>query len=302
VVTVDWRTQGVTATYGDDYGDFGWTTLTFAAGETSKTQRIAIVNDTVVEGNETFNVLLGNPTGGATLGSVTAAAVTIQDNDTAASPVPGSFEFAVSSYSVNEGAGSVNITIKRVGGSDGVVTVDWRTQGVTATYGDDYGDFGWTTLTFAAGETSKTQGISIVSDSIAENDEVFDVLLGNATGGAIMGAVTSAAVTIVDDDASGGGSDPVIEPTPPSVGYLPVFPGAQGFGTETKAGRGGNVIKVTNLNDSGTGSLRAALTANSPRIVIYEVSGTISLSSKIEVTNPYLTVAGQTAPSPGILV
>src|SRR3989344_3574158 len=81
---------------------------------------------------------------------------------------------------------------------------------------------------------------------------------------------------------------------------LPVFPGAQGFGTNTIAGRGGQIIKVTNLNDTGPGSLRAAVEASGPRIVVFEVSGTITLSRDVSIANPYITIAGQTAPSPGI--
>ena len=297
-VTVDWRTLGQTATYGADYGDFDWTTLTFADGETSKTLPVSIVNDTLVEGDETFQVLLGNPTGGATLGTTTTTTVTIKDDDVTANPQPGSFAFGAGTYSVNEGAGKVNITINRVGGSDGAVTVDWRTQGQTATYGADYGDFTWTTLTFAGGETSKTLPVSIVDDTQIEGNETFQVLLGNPTGGATLGSITTSTVTIVDNDTT---ATPAPAPDP-SLGYLPVFPGAQGFGTETPAGRGGKIIKVTNLNDSGSGSLRAALTASGPRIVVFEVSGTISLANKIRVYNPYLTVAGQTAPSPGITI
>ena len=83
---------------------------------------------------------------------------------------------------------------------------------------------------------------------------------------------------------------------------LPVFPGAAGFGTTTIAGRGGRVLRVTNLNDDGPGSLRAALTASGPRVVIFEVSGIIDLQVPIYVGAPYVTVAGQTAPSPGIMV
>lgn len=84
---------------------------------------------------------------------------------------------------------------------------------------------------------------------------------------------------------------------------LPVFPGAEGFGTTTPAGRGGVVLRVTNLNDSGTGSLRAALSASGPRVVIFEISGTITLTSNdLFIDNPYVTVAGQTAPSPGITI
>ena len=80
------------------------------------------------------------------------------------------------------------------------------------------------------------------------------------------------------------------------------FPGAMGFGTNTPGGRGGKVIYVTNLNDSGTGSLRAALVASSPRVVLFKVAGTITLASDIVVKNPYLTIAGQSAPGQGVQI
>lgn len=78
------------------------------------------------------------------------------------------------------------------------------------------------------------------------------------------------------------------------------FPGAQGYGAGTPGGRGGRVILVTNLQNRGPGSLRAALTARGRRTVVFRVSGTITLRSAIDVYHPYLTVAGQTAPGGGI--
>lgn len=80
----------------------------------------------------------------------------------------------------------------------------------------------------------------------------------------------------------------------------PAFPGAEGFGVTTPGGRRGRVIQVTNLDSSGPGSLRAALTATGRRIVVFRVSGTIELDERIDITNPYVTIAGQTAPGGGI--
>ncbi len=81
---------------------------------------------------------------------------------------------------------------------------------------------------------------------------------------------------------------------------IPAFPGAEGFGVATPGGRGGRVIEVTNTNDSGSGSFRAACEASGPRIVVFKVGGTITLQSAIKITEPYITIAGQSAPGGGI--
>jgi len=87
-----------------------------------------------------------------------------------------------------------------------------------------------------------------------------------------------------------------------SVDYGGYRPSYQGYGVNTPGGRGGVVYVVSTLADSGTGSLREALQASGPRFVVFAVSGRISLKTPIKITSPYVTVAGQTAPSPGITV
>jgi hypothetical protein len=81
----------------------------------------------------------------------------------------------------------------------------------------------------------------------------------------------------------------------------PAFPGAQGAAAHTPGGRGGAILRVTTLAADGPGSLAAALAASGPRIVVFEVGGVIDLGRReLRITEPHLTIAGQTAPSPGI--
>lgn len=82
----------------------------------------------------------------------------------------------------------------------------------------------------------------------------------------------------------------------------PAFAGAEGYGAYTHGGAGGRTIAVDNLNDSGPGSLRAALESTGPRQIVFRVGGTIALRSKMTIMEPFVTVDGAAAPSPGILL
>ena len=87
-----------------------------------------------------------------------------------------------------------------------------------------------------------------------------------------------------------------------SSAQIAAFPGAEGFGSTTPGGRRGRVIEVTNLNPDGVGSFRAACEAEGPRIIVFHTGGTITLTRNIVIRNPYLTIAGQTAPGDGICI
>ena len=116
--------------------------------------------------------------------------------------------------------------------------------------------------------------------------------------------VTFAACNSIDNPIAIIDPEPTPTPEPEeeiSETVAPAFPGAEGHGRYITGGRGGEVRHVTNLNDKGDGSLRAAVNGNDKKIVVFDVSGIIALESDL-VIGANTTIEGQTAPAPGITV
>ena len=180
--------------------------MSWANGDTaSKTFSVPITNDNVYEGNETVNLTLSSPTGGATLGSPSTAVLTIVDNNETA-PV-GTLQFSSATYSVNENGGSILITVTRTGGSSGAVGVSYATSNVSATAGSDYTSTSGT-LSWANGNTaSKTFSIPIINDSVyGEGNETVNLTLSSPTGGATLGSPSTAVLTIIDTTPAPAGA------------------------------------------------------------------------------------------------
>lgn len=112
---------------------------------------------------------------------------------------PGTFAITTATASVNEGAGTLTVTVARTGGTDCSVSVDYATANGSASAGSDYTAASGT-LTFGPGVSSQTFTVPITNDPVSEATETFTVAISNSTGGASLGATTTQTVTIIDDD------------------------------------------------------------------------------------------------------
>lgn len=198
---------GGTATDGADFNGASGT-LTFNPGITNQSFTVTILDDSLVEGDETIHLELSSPSGNAVVDTASSTAVLrIIDNDFSV----GQLSFTTNSFDIHEDNGTVTISVVRTSGSLGPVSVPYSTAAITATAGsgNDYIDRSGS-LSFADGETLKTFTVSILDDLLVEGTESFSVSLGTPSGGATLGAISSASVNIIDNDNSVSFALPVI--------------------------------------------------------------------------------------------
>ncbi|MEN8218851.1 MAG: Calx-beta domain-containing protein [Pseudomonadota bacterium] len=200
-VSVKYASSDDTAKAGEDYTKVKKGKLSWGDGDASdKTFTVYITDDTVLEGDETFNLMLKNATGGATINDPGTTEVTIADDDQ--TPVS-TLQFSSATYSVDENDGTVKITVTRVNGTHGAVSVKYASSDDTAKAGEDYTKVKKGKLSWGDGDASdKTFTVDINDDTIVEDDETFNLTLKNATGGATIGDPATAVVTITDDDST----------------------------------------------------------------------------------------------------
>lgn len=211
-VKVDYTFGGGTAVQNTDYaGSTG--TVSFADGENSKTIQVNLVGTFTT--NKTIEATLSNPTNGAILGTPAKLTITVLAGSSAtgssnssssagsstAATVQGAgvFTFNAASYQVRENVPTVTVTVVRNGGSTGAVGVTYATSGGTANSGSQYQQSSGT-LSFAAGETTKTFTVSIIDNGDIGGNKTVNLVLSAPTGGAGLG-VASIPLTIVDDEA-----------------------------------------------------------------------------------------------------
>ncbi|HZB05217.1 MAG TPA: Calx-beta domain-containing protein, partial [Thermoleophilaceae bacterium] len=207
-VTVDYATTDGTATAGSDYTDTDGT-LTFTGnvnnggpgtGQTSKTIQIPVTQDPDAEDPESLTLTLSNalPGASAILGAPGSATVTITDDDP-----PGSIGFKALHYDVDETDGQATVTVERLDGVGGAVSVDYGTSDGSATDSSDY-EATSGTLHWAAGDSGdKTFTVPVSWDGRAEGPETINLVLTNPGGGSELGANAAASISIGDDGASG---------------------------------------------------------------------------------------------------
>jgi aryl-phospho-beta-D-glucosidase BglC (GH1 family) len=229
-VSVTYTTQDGTALAGSDFTAASGT-LSFAAGETSKTIAVTIQGDTEVEADESLALLLDTATG-ATIADGTGSGTILNDD---VPPV-----MTIMGAQVTEGAAGTQQMLFTVALSRAVgtpVSVTYTTQNGSATAGSDFVAASGT-LSFAAGETSKTIAVDILGDAAVEADEAFELVLGSASGATILDG--TARGTILNDDTA----------APPPPPPPPVTSGDTASFRVTQSWNGGFLAEMTLENDA----------------------------------------------------
>jgi hypothetical protein len=197
-VSVAYATSDGTAVAGSNYTATQGT-LTWAAGDAAAKTFSVAIDSSAFSGTKSFSVSLSNPAGGATLGSPASASVVITGSGGSGSQ-PGNLALSASTYTVVQSSGTVKISVNRLGGSSGAVTVAYATADGSAVAGTNYTATSGT-LSWADGDTGSKSFNVAISTSGFDGTKSFSVALSHPGGGAGLGSPSSAAVSITGTGA-----------------------------------------------------------------------------------------------------
>ena len=282
-VTVDYADAGSgTATSGTDYTALTAGTLTFAAGTTTQTIDVTVTGDATDEPHESVAIALSSPTGGAALG-LAAGTGTVTDDD--APPM-----VSIDSPSVAEGTGAtggtLTFTVSLSAASGKRVTVGYARTGGTTTAGADYTALAAGTLTFAAGETSRTIDVTVIGDMADEPDETVAVTLSAPVNASIAPGAGTGTGTVTDDDDA-----PTLSIDSPRVTEgAPGTAAALRFTVRLSAASGRQV--TVDYADAGTG------TATSGHDYAVLAAGTLTFAPGTTTRTLDVSVTGDAAEEP----
>ena len=260
-------------------------TVTFLPGQTDVTVSVPILHDPQAQGDRTVIMELTNAIN-ALLFEPKLETLSILDVE----QLPGQLLFSQTNYVVGEGGGSLAVTILRTNGHSGLVSVGYTTLPGSALPGVRYTTTSGN-LTFADGETSKTFNVPIIQDSVAEGNQVFSLLLSNASGGATISGPATVPVTVIDDDTGISFSSPayVVSETAGTVSLTVLRPnGTNGVTTVNYATTNLTALAGTNYTStSGTLSFTNGETIKSFSVpILHDPRVTGDLSFAVNLSNP----------------
>jgi len=199
-VTVDYTVAEGTAKAGEDY-EVTSGTLRFSDNETSAILAVRILDDDTVEGDETINIALSEPTSGALITTPSSAVLTIKDNEQTVSSDGALIYFGALGYDVAEDGESIAITVER-SDDTGVASVDFSLSNGTSSSSDYESTNG--TVSFAAGEASKTFTVNVNDNSGINGNKTINLILSNPVNATL--GTSEALLTILDDELGSFGA------------------------------------------------------------------------------------------------
>lgn len=286
--SVDVELSASSATNGSDFTFTNPTTVTFPANSSSsQIISIPIIDDILVEGSESINLSLTNPTNNATIGSVSTHLISITDNDVSANPL---VAFGSSSQTVSEGVGSVTVNISISNPNSSPTDVDVALVSSTATNGSDFTFSSPTTVSFPANSsTSQSVTLPITDDLITEGTENIVLQLQNPSNSASIGTISTHTINITDNDVS---SNPVVSFV--SSGIV-VDESAGTILVELEIiGGNSNATSVEVALGSSTAALGSDFTYTTPTTVTFPANSSTNQSIVVGITDDAILESSET--------